>query len=137
MKKLLLAGVAVVSIAAFAPANAQQTGSAKQPVQQSSNVAGQSNAARPNQGETKQAQQALGQKGFHVRADGLMGPQTKQALTQFQQKQGLQQTGQLDEQTMAALGISQSTTGQGGSSTNGANPQPQQPSQQPSSGMKK
>ena len=46
-----------------------------------------------------------------------LGPETEQAIKQFQEKQGLQQTGQLDEQTLSALGIQsqnqRSTTGQG------------------------
>jgi len=62
------------------------------------------------------AQQALDQKGFNAgKADGILGSRTKQALNQFQQKQGLQVTGQLDNATLSALGISQnpaSTTGQ-------------------------
>jgi len=145
MKKLLFAGVTLVSVAALAPANAQQAGSASQPsasssaaTQQSSNrqssVAGQqsNNAAQPSRDEIKQAQQALDQKGFHVTADGIRGRQTKQALSKFQQQQKLQQTGALDQQTMSALGMPQtgSTTGQGGSSGAGAN-------MQPASGMRK
>ena len=87
MKKLLFAGVTLVSVAALAPANAQQAGSASQPsasssaaTQQSSNrqssVARQqtNNAAQPSRDEIKQAQQALDQKGFHVSADGILGP---------------------------------------------------------------
>lgn len=157
MKKLLLAGVTLVSIAALAPASAQQAGSANQPMSKSStaqqngngpasNMAGQQqtkNAAQPSRDEIKQAQEALDQKGFHVSADGVLGPQTKQAVTQFQQQQKLQQTGELDQQTMSALGISQagSTTGQGNSGNGSSNMQ--QPSnggsnmQQPWSGMRK
>jgi peptidoglycan hydrolase-like protein with peptidoglycan-binding domain len=68
--------------------------------------------------EIKRAQQALDQKGFKAgSADGKLGPETEQAIKQFQEKQGLQQTGQLDEQTLSALGIQsqnqRSTTGQG------------------------
>ena len=69
-----------------------------------------------NQSEIRQMQQALNQKGFNVgRADGRLGPRTKNALNKFQSKQGLQQTGTPDEQTLAALGIGggASTTGQG------------------------
>jgi peptidoglycan hydrolase-like protein with peptidoglycan-binding domain len=48
-------------------------------------------------------QQALDNKGFNAgRADGILGLETKSALRQFQQKQGLQQTGTPDEQTLAA-----------------------------------
>ena len=67
------------------------------------------------------AQQALDQKGFHAgRADGILGPRTKQALSMFQQQQKLQRTGQLDNRTLSALGVSQgpvSTTGAGTTQT--------------------
>ena len=78
------------------------------------NMNGNQNAAENlSQGEIRQIQQALDQKGFSAgRADGKLGPETKRALSQFQQKQGLQQTGMPDEQTLAALGIGGGTTGQ-------------------------
>ncbi len=152
MKKLLLAGVTLFSIAALAPASAQQKGSTDRPMSNSSsaqqnsnwpanNTAGQQtkNAAQPSRDEIKQAQEALDQKGFHVSADGVLGPQTKQALSKFQQQQKLQQTGELDQQTMSALGLSQSgsTTGQGNSGSNKMQ-QPASGSNAPSSsGMKK
>ncbi len=99
-----------------------------------SNEAWQSNIQSKNasasgmsQDQIMQAQQALDQKGFQVgKADGIVGPRTERALRNFQQKQGLQQSGQLDEQTLAALGVSDNqgqnnnsssqreTTGQGG-----------------------
>jgi len=64
------------------------------------------------QGDTSQViqlQQALNEKGFNVgAADGQMGAKTKAALKQFQQAQGLQASGQIDTQTLAALNI---TTG--------------------------
>jgi peptidoglycan hydrolase-like protein with peptidoglycan-binding domain len=109
------------------------------PAQQQSNNGQQSNQA--SRDEIKQAQQALDEKGFKVNADGVLGSQTKQALSKFQQQQGLQQTGQLDQETLSALGISQagSTTGQGGSSygNNNNNASGQKNLQQPSSGMQK
>ena len=45
----------------------------------------------------------------------------QQALDKFQQQQKLQQTGQLDQNTLSALGVSQqgSTTGQGGNPQSG------------------
>ena len=59
---------------------------------------------------TRMLQRALNQKGFNVGAvDGIMGPKTQQALSQFQQKNGLPATGQLDRKTIAAL-----AGGQGG-----------------------
>ena len=83
-------------------------------------------SANLNQEEIRQAQQALNQKGFNVSPDGLMGPKTENAIKEFQQKQGLNATGKLDDQSLAALGVSASTTGQntGQSSQQRGNPQP-------------
>src|SRR5271166_1912634 len=124
MKKTLLTGVALISLAilpASAQVNSSKQPAAGQPVAQQHNSAGaqqNGNPARLSRDEIMRAQQVLDQKRFQVgKADGIMGPRTKQALSKFQQKQGLQQTGQLDGATLSALGISQqpaSTTGQGG-----------------------
>lgn len=57
----------------------------------------------------KQAQEKLSALGKDVgTADGQMNPKTEQALTDFQKENGLQPTGQLDSQTIAALDLSQS-----------------------------
>jgi peptidoglycan hydrolase-like protein with peptidoglycan-binding domain len=42
--------------------------------------------------------------------DGIVGPRTRKALISFQRQQGLQATRQMDQRTVAALGI---TTGSG------------------------
>jgi murein L,D-transpeptidase YcbB/YkuD len=61
-----------------------------------------------DQGLVRDAQRALNDKGFSAGAvDGIMGPHTESALRQFQQAQGLDTTGTLDQQTVSALGISQ------------------------------
>ena len=54
----------------------------------------------------KGVQQALKDKGFYQdgEVDGLMGPKTRKALRDFQQKEGLQMTGRLDSGTMDKLG---------------------------------
>ena len=59
------------------------------------------------QGEqARQLQQKLKEKGlYNGRIDGILGPQTKKALQQFQQKQGIQGNGSLDQQTAEALGL--------------------------------
>lgn len=68
--------------------------------------------------QIRQAQSVLKQKGFDVGViDGIFGPATRKALIAFQQQQGLHATGQMDEGTVAALGIASSTTtGRGGPS---------------------
>lgn len=54
----------------------------------------------------RQAQQQLENRGYDVGAvDGRWGPGTRQALMRFQQDRSLPANGQLDEQTMAALGM--------------------------------
>ena len=138
MKKALLTGVALLSLAIL-PASAQ-VNSPQQPIngqhvaKQNNSAGAQQNKNQISRDEIMQAQQALDQKGFDVgKADGIMGPRTKQALDKFQQQQKLQQTGQLDQNTLSALGVSQqgSTTGQGGnpqSGKAGTNGQPKQPS---------
>ena len=70
-----------------------------------------------NRDQIEQVQRALNQKGFKAgRADGKMGQQTESALRSFQQQQKLEASGQIDQQTLAALGLNnltQSTAGQG------------------------
>lgn len=56
----------------------------------------------------KQVQQKFKEKGQDVESDGSMGPKTKKAVTEFQQKQGMQASGTLDEETAKALGVQSS-----------------------------
>jgi peptidoglycan hydrolase-like protein with peptidoglycan-binding domain len=67
--------------------------------------------------QIKQVQQRLKAAGtYSGPIDGRMGAQTQQAISQFQKKHGLRQTGNLDQQTMAALNINMNeTTGGAGS----------------------
>ncbi|HYC65217.1 MAG TPA: peptidoglycan-binding domain-containing protein [Reyranellaceae bacterium] len=52
----------------------------------------------------KQAQEKLAQQGYDVgTADGVMGPKTQAALKKLQEDRGLKQSGQLDQETLAAL----------------------------------
>lgn len=75
-----------------------------------------SHAASP---QVKQAQQELQSAGlYNGKVDGIDGPETRQAVKSFQQKNNLPQTGKLDQQTMAAL---QSGSSSSGSSTPGTN----------------
>lgn len=66
----------------------------------------------------KQVQEKLSAMGKNVgKPDGQMGPKTQHALKEYQQENGLQATGQLDQQTIAALDIDQSSSAANGSST--------------------
>jgi peptidoglycan hydrolase-like protein with peptidoglycan-binding domain len=55
-------------------------------------------------------QQALQQRGHNINPDGIWGPDTYQALRDFQQQEGLQPSGQIDQQTIAALNLEQTQT---------------------------
>ena len=50
-------------------------------------------------------QQALNDNGESVKVDGVMGPSTEKALRSYQQKNGLQASGQLDDQTRQKLNL--------------------------------
>lgn len=62
-----------------------------------------------SQDEIQNVQQQLQQQGFYKNAkvDGRWGPHTRQAVESFQQAKGLPATGQLDPQTLNALGVNQ------------------------------
>jgi len=86
-----------------------------------------------SQEEIRQLQIALNEKGFNIgEPDGALGPRTKNALIQFQQREGFQATGQIDQRTVAALGLSirgqPSMQGQPSSGTGQAGERMQQPS---------
>ena len=53
-------------------------------------------------------QQRLRELGFYVRdnIDGRWGPRTQTAVGNFQRSQGINPSGQLDPQTLSALGLS-------------------------------
>lgn len=75
----------------------------------------------------KQAQQKLSQAGHKVQADGVMGPKTEAALKEFQQAKGIEASGELNKDTLAALGVSgEVTTGSAatGGSSSGQSQQP-------------
>jgi Putative peptidoglycan binding domain len=86
----------------------QQTNQNQQANQQQAQGNQQGNQTSQNlsRREIRQAQQALNKDGFKVgRADGRLGPETENAIKQFQQSKQIQPSGQLDQQTMADLGL--------------------------------
>lgn len=89
------------------------------PSSSSSPSAGTSGSASMADSSTvRSAQQALKDKGYDPgAADGKLGPRTQSALRKFQQSQGLSQSGDLDQQTLSALGISQGGGTSSGSTT--------------------
>jgi peptidoglycan hydrolase-like protein with peptidoglycan-binding domain len=74
--------------------------------------------------QVSEVQQKLQQEGlYHGQVDGIIGPETKQALRQYQQQNGLQVTAELDQQTLDHL-LGYPPGGQGSSSPNMAPHQP-------------
>lgn len=66
--------------------------------------------------EVKQAQTQLKQQGLYKgKVDGIVGPETKTAISEYQKKEGLPQTASLDQQTLQHL---MSTSGSGSSTNN-------------------
>jgi len=62
--------------------------------------------------DIRRMQEVLIEKGFfHGRVDGRFGPETRRALISFQQREGIEASGRLDERTFAALGISSRSEG--------------------------
>lgn len=62
------------------------------------------NATQATPSEIRQAQEKLHSEGLYQgKIDGRMGPETQQALREYQQKNGLQATAQLDQETMNHL----------------------------------
>src|ERR1051325_6761919 len=73
---------------------------------------GQAAAVNLSESQIKQVQQQLKNAGlYRGSVDGEMGPETKQAVSQFQQQHGLGQTGVVDQQTLSALSTNQSGAG--------------------------
>ena len=110
MRTLILAGVSAIALALGGAAHAAGSSSAgsgttHNPTSMSSGSSSQAgHAMNASSSEIKQAQQTLKSDGLYKgQVDGIDGPETKQALEQFQKKNGLKQTGSLDQKTMAKL----------------------------------
>ncbi len=94
-----------------APSNsAVQTGAAGSSTAQSgmaaqSSAASGQNSIERNDQVVRDVQQNLNQNGEHVAVDGQWGPQTQRAVRDFQQSKGIQANGQLNHQTLQALGV--------------------------------
>jgi Putative peptidoglycan binding domain len=93
-----------------------KAGRSSRPMAEASGMGGQQ--------DIRQAQEALKNQGHDPGPiDGVMGPQTRQALRAFQSSNGLKQTGMLDAETKQKLNIEDSSTrgsapmGRGESST--------------------
>ena len=118
-----------------AVAGEQSTQGASQPqAQQQSQQQPQAQQQSRSPELVKQVQEKLSAAGHEAGpSDGVLGPKTQAALKEFQEKEGLQASGQLDQQTLAALEI---YTPEGSASSSvGASSQPetqQQKQEEPS-----
>ncbi|WP_157450182.1 peptidoglycan-binding domain-containing protein [Bradyrhizobium sp. ARR65] len=93
--------------------NAQSQGNSNQQQAQNDQISPH-NLSR---GEIRQVQQALDKNGFSAGpTDGRWGRETENAAKQFQQSKQIQANGQLDQQTVADLGldVSRFSQSQGG-----------------------
>lgn len=94
---------------------APASGNSEAAAPQSSNASSQAGMTT-NADEVKQAQQKLKDDGDYKGAvDGKAGPQTMAAIKEFQQKNGLSQTGKLDQQTADKLGLGSMSESSGSS----------------------
>lgn len=67
---------------------------------------GGKSSKEPKAAQVKQAQEQLKAAGFDPgRLDGILGPQTRATLREYQAAQGLPTTGILDEKTRRSLGL--------------------------------
>ena len=101
MKRIPLAIAVAASVVAALPAAAQQNQGGTAPPNREETVPLQLKAA-----QVAAMQQKLNERGFFAgRVDGLWGPDTSAAVRNFQQKNSLPPSGQLDPGTLQALGI--------------------------------
>lgn len=101
----LLAGAAALALTA--PALAQQDSQGSQAGQSAAQAQDFGGQAMHNDSQmVQQVQQKLKDQGFDVgQVDGIWGPQTADALKEFQRQQGMEATGDLSQSTLIALGI--------------------------------
>jgi peptidoglycan hydrolase-like protein with peptidoglycan-binding domain len=127
LRPIAAAFIATVSSAAFAHGMGNQQQSQAQPapasqVSENSSM-GSSGAQSQSRDTVKQVQEKLSQQGQDPGpADGILGAKTQAALKDFQQQKNLQPSGKIDQQTLAALQIDQSS----GSSSTGSSKAPSQ-----------
>jgi len=60
--------------------------------------------------QVESVQASLAQEGYAVSVDGVWGPQSAEALRQFQQANNLDATGQINAETLAALNVDASAS---------------------------
>jgi peptidoglycan hydrolase-like protein with peptidoglycan-binding domain len=119
---VVVASAALVSFSVIAADEAKKDQQAQSGQSQSQNAESPSKGGgqQMSQGKdlVKQAQEKLSAAGHDVgEADGILGPRTQKGLKEFQQSKGLQPSGQLDQKTIAALGVSGEASASTGASS--------------------
>ena len=125
LKPLVIATAAVFSAGAFAAGDysspPRQQSQSQSERAMPSGYGSQQQTQAQSSGVVKQVQQELKQKGIDAGpVDGKWGPLTEQGVKQFQKSQKLQASGQLDEQTLGALGIQERSSAAGSSKAGNA-----------------
>lgn len=98
---LFSAGSLMISATAMAAGNAMGQGQAASS-QHSRPMSKEKSSAKSN-AHTRQVQEALRRNGYHIKADGVMGPHTRHALEQYQRAHHLKMTGMADSKTLQKL----------------------------------
>ena len=80
-------------------------------------LAGAASAEMVSRTDVRKVQQALNTEGYNIAVDGIWGPNSRQAMSDYQSKHGLNATGQLDRDTLAALSVKPSARMSGSSGT--------------------
>lgn len=124
---LFAALASAISLSAYAHDQARMQSSQNDQSQQQS-ASAQQNQGQQNSDLVKQAQEKLSADGKDIgTADGQLGPKTQAALQEFQQENGLPQSGQLDRETIAALDLGEGSTAASGGTSSSYDSDMQQP----------
>lgn len=107
MLTLTVAAIGLTAGAAIAADETHATTGAA--IETQANAAGV-DATTSNNAQVESVQASLAQEGYNVSVDGVWGPQSVEALRQFQQANNLDATGQIDAQTLAALNVDASAS---------------------------
>jgi peptidoglycan hydrolase-like protein with peptidoglycan-binding domain len=92
---------------------------------QNSQMQGRIQAQNLSSDQIRKIQRALRDAGFRAsKIDGEWGPNTRQALKNFQQGKGMAATGQLDRRSLSALGLDPQRFATGESATTGRSVSP-------------
>ncbi len=125
MKKLVITIIATVCLPAVATLSAtaqlapsHQYAQLQRATAQAAGELAMDAVPNLNPDNIRQVQQALQKKGFNPGPiDGVLGPQTEEAVRDFQDRYGMKASGKLDNQTLYALG-EVGLSGQAGSASN-------------------